>query len=363
MNVQRLVTITAALRTELRTVPDQVAQLVGLVEEAINSQNESNQRAVETQLEAMRAELRSAASNSFSPGTRVELAELQTGRTPVALLVGVGLAERLDQILAGSYTSVQALDKLRTIAEETAVFKSAVENTANGLKGLGVSGEELQPGVSVVGMTIPRSAVAAGLLSLETQVKFFGQFLLELSETVEGKAEDPKVYSLQSSDFGIDLNTSINLAGVFSLIVKGTKKALDGLRKYRALRKQAEDIGVKPELADQLGKEGSSGMEHSIIEIQLEVIQKHCVVENEGRRNELSNALKLRINGLANRMDQGFSFEVRTNLPPDAPKEQRVMAEHVAALTSISFGPVDGPRLLSLPEVEDEDEGEGKKKS
>src|SRR5207249_11356858 len=131
----------------------------------------------------------------------------------------------------------------------------------------------------------------------------------------------------RSSNFGIDVKASLDVVGALALIIKGVKLALDKLGKFRKLKEDAEQLGVDA-VVDEVTRKSKESLEVAIDEIEAEVFQ-HCKLDNDGRINELKTALKFKINGLANRMERGFAFEVRSTLPPSADEKAVGMHEIV----------------------------------
>ena len=161
---------------------------------AINSPSESTQRAVQSTREALSTKLREATSNSMSPGMRVDLGALKINeRTPVSELIGIGLLGRLDAAFdSGGYTSVASLDQIRSArGRHSEGLHTALEQLTSGAKGLALRTEQLNPGESVVGFTIPREAVAEELDRLQKEVKFFGSLVSMVAEVVEGSPGSP----------------------------------------------------------------------------------------------------------------------------------------------------------------------------
>ena len=94
---------------------------------------------------------------------------------------------------------------------DVGLLGTALDAVSEGLTGLAVEGETLKAGESIVGVTIPRAAVDGGFRYLQRELAFFAQFLVEVTEVVEGKADEHKVQSLRSSDFGIDVTAQLML--------------------------------------------------------------------------------------------------------------------------------------------------------
>ena len=209
MNSQRLLAISNSLAEELQAV-DLLAlmhTLANQLRDAINSPSEDAQRAVQTTREDLATKLREASSNSMSPGMRVDLGALKiNNRTPVSELIGLGLLSRLNKAFDSGYVSVGSLDQINELAEDIQVLHTALEQLNSGAEGLALRTEQLEPGESVVGFTIPREAVGEELERLQKEIRFFGSLVSMVAEVVKGSTADPvKVRSLQSSDFAIDL--------------------------------------------------------------------------------------------------------------------------------------------------------------
>ena len=166
MNSQRLLAISNSLAEELQEVDllGLMSTLSNQLRDAINSPSEDTQRAVQTTRENLEAKLRGAESNAMSPGMRVDLGALKiNNRTPVSELIGLGLLDRLNTAFDSGYVSVGSLDQINQFVEDIQGLHSALEQLNSGAEGLALRTEQLEPGESVVGFTIPREAVAEEL--------------------------------------------------------------------------------------------------------------------------------------------------------------------------------------------------------
>ena len=365
MNTERLFTISKKIQEEIDDMEliYHFEQLVSQLQDAINVPNEDTQRAVESTLNQLHQGLADADSSHFSPGIRSELDELiVNGRANTNKLIGLGLSSQLQSIFAGGYTSVQSLDQLQSLAEDVKAFTEALEQINTSFTALGIKDEELNAGESVVGMTIPREGINGGLRGLQREIAFFAQFLVELTEVTEGSTEENEVYSLHASDFGIDVMATLSVAAQFATIVAGVKAAFDIIKGFKNLKENAEQLGVDEDTVNKLTEKGKAAMETKIDEIHAEIFQD-CKVDENGRVNELKSGMKLRLNGLANRMDQGFSFEVRTSLSESPSEEDEKHVEAIRSFGSIKFEPLSGSRLLELPENEDDEDDSTKSKT
>jgi hypothetical protein len=364
MNSERLYTISMDLYAEITgsNLVATMTQLTGQLQQAINSPGENTQRAVENTLNKLYETLRSANSNSFSPGIRAAIEELKVNGRPVSNLIGTGLTQQLKITFEGGYTSVQTLDKLRQIETDIKAFADALGKINSSFKTLDMKDEKLNPGESIVGMIIPRSAINGGLRELQREIAFFAQFLVELTEVVEGTPHENKIYSLHASEFGIDVLGTLNVAACFANIIVGIKVVFDTLREFKELKEKAERLELGKKLTDDITKKGKERMKSKLNELHAEIFQNTKVTDG-GRRNELETGIGIRLNGLANRIDRGFSFEVRTALPATPSDDEQEKAKIVVSFGSVRFEPIAGPRLIDFPEVDEKEMKRQKKQT
>ena len=365
MNTERLHALARELHTEITSMElvNLVTQLHDYLQGAINSPDEHTQRQVETTLNSLIASLEEAPSNQLSPGMRANLADLFLSEDCSAdRLVGKGLSSELRRIFeAGSYTSVQTLDQLKQLLDRLNTFASAIDQVLTSFRALQVEDESLDPGTSVVGMVMPAGSFDGSLRELQRELEFFGQLLVELTEVAEGGASEHEVYSLYASDLGIDVIATLAVAADFAGIVTALQYAFDKIAQFRDLKAKAEDLGVDAQTVEGLSAQGHQVMDDALDEIHAKVFQ-NCKVDDEGRVRELETAFELRLNGLANRLDKGFMFEVRTELLEEPTEPQESQAEQVAALSTVEFRQIEGPRMLELPETDEEAEQNSSRK-
>lgn len=355
MNTQRLLALSTSLANELQEMDllGSISTLSSQLSNAINGPSESTQRAVHSTREALAAKLRDAGSNWMSPGMRVDLAALQINeRTPVSDLIGDDLLDRLDRAFNSGYISVGSLDQINQLQEDIQGLYNALEKINSGAAELSLRTEELEPGESVVGFTIPRSAVDEKLDRLQKEVYFFARLVSLVAEVADDSSSHPlKVRSLQSSDFGIDLMTNISVAAGVATAVEYLVRGLKKLNEIRAVKDQMQELGFEQEFLDKLNKKGEAAVDAEIEQIDAEIFQDHKI-DNDGRINELRTGIKLHLKGLAARLERGYSVEVRTELPPEPTEDEKRKEERITTLSQIRFQQTTP--LLKLTDGENE---------
>ena len=173
--------------------------------------------------------------------------------------------------------------------------------------------------------------------------------------------QNTRVYSLYASDLGIDVIATLAVAADFAGIVTALQHAFDKIAQFRDLKAKAEDLEVDAQTVEGLFAQGQQVMGDALEEIHAKVFQ-NCKVDDEGRVRELKTAVEFRLNELANRLDKGFMFEVRTELPEEPTEPQESQAEQVAALSTVEFRQIEGPRVFELPETDEEAEQNSSRK-
>ena len=356
MNSQRLFSISNSLADELQTVNllRLMSALSSQLQEAINSPSESTQRAVQSTREDLSTKLREATSNSMSPGMRVDLDALKIKeRTPVSELIGIGLLGRLDAAFdSGGYTSVASLDQINRLVEDLQELHTALKQLNSGANGLALRSEQLEPGESVVGFTIPREAVAEELGLLQKEVKFFGNLVSMVAEVVDDPSGAPvKVRSLQSSDFAIELATNISVAAGLATAVEYLVRGLKKLNDIRAVKNEMQKLGFEQKLLDEVDQKGEASIDAEIEEVNTKIFQNHKI-NNEGRVNELRTGISIHLKSLAARLERGYSVEVRTELPTKPTEDEEQKGAVISVLSQVRFERTTP--LLKLTDGEEE---------
>ena len=291
----------------------------------------------------------------MSPGIRVDLGELKINeRTPVSDLIGVGLLGRLDTAFdsGGGYVSVGSLDQINRLVEDVQELSNALEQLNSGAKGLALRTEQLNPGESVVGFTIPRDAVDEELDNLQKEIRFFGRLVSKVAEVVDGSSGDQiRVHSLQSSDFAINLETTISVAAGLATLVNYLVRGLKKLNDIRAVKDEMQKLGFEQKLLDEVDQKGEAAIDAAIEEIEAEIFQDQKI-DDVGRTNELRTGIRLHLKGLAARLERGYSVEVRTILPAELTEDVEQKGASISALSQIRFERTTP--LLELTDGEEE---------
>lgn len=328
MNAERLHALANELKVELEQgSATLVQQLANGLQQAVQEPNQpSHQQSVSASRQKLIDMLEDAPSNRFSPAWRQALEELG-----VEDLVGRGLRTRIESIFArNEITLSAAAEQLAPIAKEIEGLNQALDQVRAGFGFFGVGAEELNPGDFEIGFLVPRRAVGE---ELEELGKEFGQIkrilgpLLELST---GGRPDVRVRSISSSEFQVFLESAPATALILATALERLISSYEKVMNIRLARQQLEENGASEETLSSAAGDAEEKMAKDIGELVEQLLTDAEGVES-GRANELRKELKESLNALANRIDAGYSIEVRAGELPEPDDEAAGEEDHQAA--------------------------------
>ena len=186
------------------------------------------------------------------------------------------------------------------------------------------------------------------------------QKMLTPFEELAGEGRpDFEVRSIASSDFSVFLLTTsgivYGIAKAFQVIVETYDKILD------IKRKRAEMAKLVPEEAlSEVDAHANTIMAERFTELAGELVEASTL--SEERKNELKFEVRWSLNKLANRVDAGYSVDIRTPEPVEEPEEEGAEEDSAAARERARLREVrelaarirrlesPGTRILQLPE-------------
>jgi len=100
-----------------------------------------------------------------------------------------------------------------------------------------------------------------------------------------------------------------------------------------------------------------------IEKFSVTIVADHYRGKDAGRKHELTNAVRISLNRIANRIDRGFNFEVRIEPLAGGKEVDKAKAEAVekavetiqSASLNMQYMKLEGPPILTLPEKAGQD--------
>jgi hypothetical protein len=355
MNAERLHAVAIALNQEVSKTdtPGKLQQLISALQQVVNQPHPQHQQMLSQALKAMYTAVTSAPSDVFSPAWRQILGELSGDE-----LVGESLRLAIESIFSrNQITPAVALEELQALHKRLQAFKNALDQVLAAFKQLRIGNERLAPGDCEVGILIPRFAVDNKLLDFANELKEIGFILNTLAEVATGHKDDLTIRTISSSDLLVHLQAAAPYAACVAVCVERVVALYKQLLEIRKLHQEIRNQGVPEDEVSGIQKYANQLMETGIDKIAAEVVNQYHKKDDPGRKNELTNAVRISLNKLANRIDHGFNIEVRV-APPSAVKDgekhdtelEKAFAVIQAATVNMQFMKLEGQPILRLPE-------------
>jgi hypothetical protein len=356
MNAERLHAIVNALAEELSAAdtPNVIRQLTSALQQP---QDPSQQQVAANLRQQLEERLAQAPSNEFSPAWKQSLEELG-----VADLFGTPLLEQIESILArNEITPSAAATELATIADRLDALNAAISQIRPGFQFFNIGAEELEPGDFEIGFLIPRPAVDDELQELGEEFGRLKRILGPFLELATGTREDVRVRSLASSDFQVFLHSAPAVALMIATTLERLIASYSNIMSIRVAHQNLKDNLVPDEALAGVLAEAETRMERTIGALADELLAENAPAD-QARANELRKDLVDALNKLANRIDKGYTVEVRAGKVSDADEgeedsEERTRREIARAVIEkqrrIQFTNLTGAPILQLPEVSD----------
>lgn len=361
MNAERLHTIVVALREEMAkfNTVSALQELINNLQRTVSQPHPQHQQALSQSLKAIVTVTTDAPSDSFSPTWREILKEIG-GED----LLGIHLKAQIDAIFArNQITPAVALEELQTLNARLQAFKTALDHCESALGHFNIGDETLNPGECEIGVLIPRSAVENQLLEFADELKEVGFILNTFSEVVTGKKDDLSIRTISSSELLVHLQASAPYAACVAVCVERVVALYKQLLEIRKLNSEIKKQGVPDKEVSGIENYANELMEKGIDKIANEVVKDFHKKDDKGRKNELTTAVRISLNMIANRIDQGFNLEVRVAPMPKEEGEdakdtdgaaeelQRAITAIQSATPNMQFMKLEGKPLLRLPEA------------
>lgn len=352
MNAERLNAIALALRSELdsRNVTGHLETLVNAAQQL--SQNPGNTNLQQNYAQArnnLLAALANSPSDLFTPAWRQVLVELGGDE-----LFGKKLRARVDRILMENQPTLSvAHQQLNEILTKLRTFRDSLTRLTDALKEFRVGAETLAAGEAEIAFLIPREAVHDKLDEFIGELKKIERALNTFSEAATGQIDDLKIRTISSSGLMVFLKASPKLAEIAAKCIDFIVEQYKRILEIRKLRDESERLGM-PEISEKMVEYAKGLMKSEIDCFAVEIMAEYPAVDG-GRKNELTTKMKLALTVVADRVDRGFSFEVKIEPPKAAsndPAEAAAISKAVqtiqSATANMQYIRAAGPPILSL---------------
>lgn len=357
MNAERLHAIAVAVLDDLKaTKLDEILkQLIAALQNSVNQPNAPEfQKQVGDYRTALNASLLAAPSNDFSPTWKQAVQELG-----LRDLLGTNLQVRIEEIFnRNQITASIALNELQTIYSHLTWYREALEQIVSSFKRMNIGMEELEPGQCEIGMLVPRPAIHNRLDEFAKDLGDLNGIFGTFAELVTGERPGFELRSVSSSDLSIFLWASLAVASTIALAADRIVTVYKKILEIKELHGKLKDKGVPKKRLQGVEEHANSIMEEEIDKLSKDLLKKCHKTIDEARQNELTIELRFNLNKIANRIDNGYSIEIRTKpFSEEEEAKKKVTPEDkerinviLSASKNLEFIKLEGLPILSLPE-------------
>lgn len=355
MNAERLHAIAISLNQEISkgNVVGKLQELINALQQVVNQPHPSHHQNLANQLNGIYAVLTDTSSDAFSPAWRQILSEIGGEE-----LFGTTMKEAIKNVFErNQITSAVALQELQQLQKKLQAFKTALDQCIAAFREFKIGDEKLAPGECEVGILIPRKAIDDQLLDFADELKELGFILNTFAEVATGKKDKLSIRTISSSDLLVYLNAVAPYAACPAVAIERTVALYKKLLEIRKLHQEIRKQGVPDDQTAGIENYANQLMGDGIDKVSLEIVEQFYKGKDKARKNELTNSVRISLNKLANRIDQGFNLEVRVEpIPKDVSGRaenatiQKAITLIQSATTNMQFLKLEGKPILRLPE-------------
>lgn len=280
---------------------------------SIDSSDEAQTAAFSAALTDLNAALDQSPSASATPSRLAIFDEI--GATDK---IGDGLRTAIQNILeANNVTPANALVELQKIFDKVSKFSTVVSQVVGGFEQLKILYDELDPGETEVGITIPFKVIDSSLDGLHKELHDLDKALKMFGELVDEDPESATIKTIGSSALQVFLDSSpglaLCLATAFERLCALYKKILE----IKLLRKQLGEKSLPETVTAPIEAHERQIAAKEIETIANDLIKEFSKKKDKERENELRNGIRAALRFFAEQIDAGVDMEVRAE-PPKA---------------------------------------------
>jgi hypothetical protein len=362
MNVERFRAVVDALHADFHATNP--APLLVELETSLESlAREPNDPAARLSVDQIKAtldeRLAHSSTNSFSPAWREALVELG-----VDGLVGDRLRLKVEAISEHyAFDPAPVAREIDTIGVRVAEMGEGLDELHAGFELFKIPAEELAPGTFGIGFRIPRPEVDSELGELGMEFIRLKRLIGPFLEISTGTREAVRVQSISSSGYAALLVAAPTTAVLVAKVVEHLISSYEKVMKIRIAHRELQESDIPDETLEALSAHAQISMSRDIDLLIDELLSDAPELRPE-RANELRKELKDSLNGLANRIDRGYTIEVRAgSMPTGADRQLSQNEQESLKIAEVIRSKQDrlwlknlsGKDVLGLPESPDED--------
>ena len=295
------------------SIVSELSSLQNALQQQIQQSHPNNQTQLGESLKAVKSAIDRSAVDDLSPAWAEMIREIGFDD-----ILGEALRARIDDSFKqADITPTLVKEDIDELVARLDQLDTAVNEGISAFEILSIGAEQLEPGDCELGFMVPRVAVESRLLDFADECREFDFIFGTFSEIATGSREHFQIRTVSSSDLSVFLEST---PAVVALVAAATERIIAIYKQLLEIRKLRSEMlvqAVPKEALESIDEHANKRMGEAIDEIAVEIMASNSSSNGEGRSNELSNALKISLSKLANRIDRGFHIEVRIGELPE----------------------------------------------
>jgi len=224
-------------------------------------------------------------------------------------------------VQTNAMTPSVAKDFVQQLSSKRSTFLSTVREARQNLETLGIREAEMEADSADIAFLIPRDIFDNQLGSLAKELIFISRLMQDFSEGVTGQAEQVKLEQLSSSIPTVALLAGVGVIGAVATVVNKFLEAWEKIERIRRMRAELAEMGLKGTALEELTEQITTTVEEVVEESTQIVLVNYK--GDEGRKQELGNAVRKHARRLFGQIERGLTIEVRVGARTDKDAESQ----------------------------------------
>jgi hypothetical protein len=233
-------------------------------------------------------------------------------------------------VQTNAMTPSVAKDFVQDLASSRSTFLATVRGARQNLEKLGIRESETKTDSADIAFLIPRDIFDNQLGELAKELTFISRLMQDFSEGLTGQAEQAKLEQLSSSVPTVTLLAGVAVIGAVAKVVNKFLEAWEKIERIRKLRAELTEMGLKGAAVEELTEQITTTVDETVEESTEIVLANYK--GDDGRKQELGNAIRQDTRRLFGQIERGLSIELRVGSDTDKDGDNKEALQSIANL-------------------------------
>jgi hypothetical protein len=333
MRAEILVEVVGDILKDLEEQPvlHGLQRLNAAVQRLSENASAENQKAVDTWRETVAKALSKTRFKNYPALKLKVLKEIRADQ-----FVGQRLAEDIDRIFAGQgLTPAIAAQRLGELTQLIKDLRNESVKLLSGAEYFDVGSDRLDPGTFEIIIAIPRGAVQDELEEFGKETLKLNRILGVFSEIATGTRDKIKMRAVASSDPTYFLVGAPAVAMIVATAVERIAAFYERILTIVKMRRDLKSQEVPNDIVSALKDHIDASMRKGIEDVAADIQKQYFRGVEKTRKQELETELLNALSEIAERLDNGYLFDVRGEPLADTTDDEAAASESEKTITKV----------------------------